>query len=75
MPEPWVEVEITDTGSGMTPETLKRCFDVYFSTKRGGTGLGLSTARRIIEDHGGTVSVQSEPGRGTRFLLRLPSSA
>lgn len=69
-----VQIEITDTGVGMSPEVLEHCFDVYYSTKRGGTGLGLPTARRIIEDHGGSISAQSEPGRGTRFLVQLPLS-
>lgn len=68
----WVECSITDTGIGMRPEQLERCFDEYWSDKKGGTGLGLSTARRIIEEHGGTISVMSEPGRGTSFSIYLP---
>ncbi len=70
----FVELELTDTGEGMSEEVLTRCFDVYFSTKRGGTGLGLPTTKRIVEDHGGEIEVQSELGRGTRFVLRLPIS-
>ena len=65
-------IEVTDTGTGMAPEVLARCFDAYFSTKKGGTGLGLAMTRRILEEHRGTVEVWSEPGRGTRFRLRLP---
>ena len=67
-----VEVTITDTGIGMTPETLERCFDEYWSDKKGGTGLGLSTTRRIIEEHGGRIEAVSEPGRGTAFSIYLP---
>lgn len=69
---PEVCLEVTDTGGGMTPEVLDHCFDIYYSTKRGGTGLGLPTVRRIVEGHGGEISVQSESGRGTRFLIRFP---
>ena len=65
-------VEVTDTGAGMSPEVLARCFDAYFSTKTGGTGLGLSMARRIVEEHGGSIEVWSEVNRGTRFTVRLP---
>lgn len=65
-------IEVTDTGSGMSPEVLARCFDAYFSTKKGGTGLGLSMTRRIVEEHGGSIEVWSEVGRGTRFTVRLP---
>ncbi len=65
-------VEVTDTGAGMSPEVLARCFDAYFSTKKGGTGLGLSMARRIVEEHGGSIEVWSEVNRGTRFAVRFP---
>jgi signal transduction histidine kinase len=68
-----VVVQITDTGSGMTREVLQRAFTPYFSTKKSGTGLGLPTARRIIEQHGGTIELASESGRGTQFTIRLPS--
>ena len=67
-----VEVSVTDTGIGMPPEKLDKCFDEYWSDKPGGTGLGLATTRRIIEEHGGSVSVISEPGRGTSFSVYLP---
>ncbi|QDV07147.1 Sensor protein ZraS [Planctomycetes bacterium Poly30] len=66
------ELAITDSGVGMTEDQLEHCFDLYFSTKRGGTGLGLATVRRIIEMHDGEIGVQSEAGRGTRFLIWLP---
>jgi signal transduction histidine kinase len=68
----WVELSVTDTGVGMTPEALEHCFDEYWSDKKGGTGLGLPTARRIIEDHGGSIAVVSERGRGTSFSIYLP---
>jgi len=68
----YVELSVTDTGVGMKPEDLERCFDVYFSTKRGGTGLGLSTTRRIVDQHDGTITVISEVGRGTSFSILLP---
>jgi signal transduction histidine kinase len=68
----FVELSVTDTGVGMRPEDLERCFEVYFSTKKGGTGLGLATTRRIVEEHGGTITVVSEVGRGTSFSIVLP---
>ncbi len=67
-----VEVSVTDTGIGMKPEQVGRCFELYWSNKKGGTGLGLPTAKRIVEEHGGSMSVLSEPGRGTSFSLTLP---
>jgi signal transduction histidine kinase len=67
-----VAVHVTDTGPGIEPEAVKRIFEPYFSTKRGGTGLGLPTTRRLVEEHGGTLTVHSEPGRGTDFVLTLP---
>jgi len=67
-----VELSITDTGLGMSSEKLARCFEEYWSDKPGGTGLGLSTARRIVEEHDGTISVVSEEGRGSSFSILLP---
>ena len=66
------EVSITDTGIGMTEEQIERCFDVYWSNKKGGTGLGLPTTKRIVEEHGGELRVISEVGRGTSFVMTLP---
>lgn len=67
-----VIVEITDTGAGMAPEVRERCWELFFSTRKGGTGYGLPLTKRILEEHGGTIDVWSEVGRGTRFTLRLP---
>jgi len=70
-----VTVQITDTGAGMEPAVVDRAFQPYFSTKKGGTGLGLALAKRIVEEHGGTMTLSSEPGKGTQFMLRLPESS
>jgi signal transduction histidine kinase len=66
-------IHITDTGPGMTGEVAAKVFQPYFSTKRGGTGLGLATSRRIIEEHGGHLTVHADPGRGTDFTITLPA--
>jgi two-component system sensor histidine kinase HydH len=63
---------VSDTGVGIPHENLARIFNAYFTTKKGGTGLGLPTTRRIIEEHGGHITVQSEPGKGTSFRVELP---
>ncbi len=63
---------VMDNGPGMTRETLERCWKPWFSTRPEGSGLGLSIARRIVRDHGGTLEAQSEPGKGTQFVLTLP---
>ncbi len=68
----WVEISISDTGAGIPPESLERIFRPFYTTKRGGTGLGLSLCRRIISQHGGTLTAESELGKGSRFLIRLP---
>lgn len=65
--------EVIDTGRGMSPEVLAKAFRPFYSTRSGGNGLGLPTTRKIIEAHGGTLDVQSEVGRGTKFTLRLPA--
>lgn len=67
-----IELSLIDTGQGMPPDVLARVFRPFFSTKPGGSGLGLATARKIVEAHGGTIAVQSEVGRGTKFTIRLP---
>lgn len=67
-----VVIEVADTGPGIPPQLHDRVFDVYFSTKRGGTGLGLPTVRRIVEEHGGRLLLRSQQNHGTQFLLILP---
>lgn len=68
-------VYLTDTGTGMDDLTASRMFEAFFSTKPGGSGLGLPTTMKIIEAHGGAISVQSELGRGTRFAIEMPAVA
>jgi signal transduction histidine kinase len=70
-----VSLSLIDTGKGMTPEVMARVFLPFFSTKPGGSGLGLATTRKIILAHGGTIDVQSEVGRGSKFAIFLPGSA
>jgi len=65
-------IHITDTGPGIEPDVLHKIFQPYFSTKRSGTGLGLPTTRRIIEEHGGELTAHSEVGTGTDFVIELP---
>lgn len=65
-------IEVIDTGSGIEPEALSKIFDAYYSTKKSGTGLGLAMTRRIAEEHGGKLTVNSEVGKGSDFALRLP---
>ncbi|CAN5393183.1 HAMP domain-containing sensor histidine kinase [soil metagenome] len=65
-------IDVIDTGSGIPLEKLAQIFDAYYTTKRGGTGLGLAMARRIAQEHGGDLSVQSEAGKGSDFKLTLP---
>jgi signal transduction histidine kinase len=66
-----IELSLIDTGQGMTPEVAAKVFRPFFSTRPEGTGLGLPTARKIIEAHGASVELQSEVGRGTKFTIRL----
>jgi signal transduction histidine kinase len=70
--EPAVCLNLIDTGAGMSAEVLAKVFHPFFSTKQGGTGLGLPTTRRIVQAHGGRLEAESEPGRGTKFTIRLP---
>jgi signal transduction histidine kinase len=67
--------EVIDTGTGIPKEDLPRIFEVYYSTKQRGTGLGLPLTYRIIREHGGTIRVESELGKGTRFIIHLPVAA
>jgi two-component system nitrogen regulation sensor histidine kinase NtrY len=66
-----VQLEVSDTGSGLTPEECERLFTPYYTTKQHGTGLGLAIVQSVISDHGGRISVESEPGRGTTFRIEL----
>jgi nitrogen fixation/metabolism regulation signal transduction histidine kinase len=68
-----IAIAVRDSGPGMSRETAERIFDLYFSTKEGGTGLGLPIAKKIVEEHGGTIRVASEPGRGTTVTIELPA--
>lgn len=67
-----VALELIDNGGGVDDTTLLHMFEPFYSTKDGGSGLGLPTARKIIEAHGGQISVQSQLGRGTKFVLEFP---
>jgi signal transduction histidine kinase len=66
-------IAVHDSGPGMSRETIDRIFDLYFSTKDAGTGLGLPIAKKIIEEHGGAIRVASEPGKGTTVVIELPA--
>jgi len=67
-----VLIEISDNGAGMTKETLENMFNPFFTTKSGGTGLGMAVTQRIIEEHGGEIQVESEKGKGTTFRIFIP---
>ncbi len=69
---PAVVLEVVDTGAGITAEVQQRLFDPFFSTKQGGTGLGLVIAARLIEKQGGTLTFETQLGRGTTFIITLP---
>jgi len=68
-------IEISDSGLGLTKEECERLFTPYYTTKRHGTGLGLAIVQSVVSDHGGKISVESEQGRGTTFLIDLPADA
>jgi PAS domain S-box-containing protein len=69
----YVKLTMTDTGCGISPEDQKRIFDPYFTTRKGGTGLGLASTHTIIKSHKGHIHVKSAPGKGTTFTLLLPA--
>jgi signal transduction histidine kinase len=64
--------EISDTGEGIPPENMNKIFDIYFTTKKSGTGMGLSIVRQIIIQHGGTIETESRLKEGTKFKITLP---
>ncbi len=70
-----VEIRIVDTGPGISPEHLKQIFDPFFTTKDYGTGLGLTNAKRLVEDNGGQLAIYSTEGQGTEVVLRMPALA
>jgi signal transduction histidine kinase len=69
----YVDIRIKDCGSGITPAQMSKIFDPYFTTKQGksGTGLGLYITKKVLEDHNGSIKVDSTPDRGTTFTIRL----
>jgi signal transduction histidine kinase len=71
-PEPMLQVTIVDSGPGIPPDVLPRLFEPFFTTKPQGTGLGLAITRRIVIEHGGTISVESQSGQGATFRLLFP---
>ncbi|HVI07131.1 MAG TPA: ATP-binding protein [Candidatus Binatia bacterium] len=68
-----IAIEITDTGAGLTAEECEKIFTPYYTSKKNGTGLGLAIVQSVVSDHGGTIRVQSEKGRGTTFVIELPA--
>jgi signal transduction histidine kinase len=70
---PRLNISIRDSGPGIAPENLPHLFEPFFTTKKEGTGLGLAICQHAIEAHRGTIEVQSEPGRGTTFIISLPA--
>ncbi len=67
-----VRISVTDSGQGLTPEECERLFTPYYTTKHHGTGLGLAIVQSVVSDHHGKISVVSEPGRGSTFVIELP---
>lgn len=67
-----VVITVADTGPGISADLRRRVFEPFFTTKTRGTGLGLAVARRIVEEHQGTINIESEPEQGTRFIIKLP---
>jgi signal transduction histidine kinase len=68
-----VVIEVSDDGPGLDPETVKHVFEPFFTTKAAGTGLGLAIVRQAAEAHGGQVEVESAPGQGATFRIRIPA--
>jgi signal transduction histidine kinase len=69
----YLEIRIADTGQGIPRENISRLFEPFYTTKgKHGTGIGLAVTWRIIDNHNGTINVESEPGKGTTFVIHLP---
>ena len=68
-----VAIDLIDSGCGMQDDTMRKMFEPFFSTKPGGSGLGLPTVRKVVEGHGGRIAIQSDLGRGTQFTLTFPA--
>ena len=68
-----VSIEVSDSGAGLSKEECERLFTPYYTTKQHGTGLGLAIVQSVVSDHGGRISVESEPGRGATFQIALPA--
>ena len=73
LPDYSIEVSIRDDGPGIPPDKLERIFEAYYTTKEKGTGLGLAIVKHNVELYGGTVRVESELGKGARFILLFPA--
>jgi signal transduction histidine kinase len=69
----WLQVSVADNGPGISPDALPKLFNLLYTTKSNGSGLGLWLSRRIIQEHGGKIEVQSEIGKGTTFTIKLPT--
>lgn len=69
----WIRLTVADSGRGMSQDQLDRAFDDFYTTKEGGTGLGLSVVRRLVADLGGALRVETAPGEGSRFIVELPA--
>jgi signal transduction histidine kinase len=67
-----IEIAVADTGVGIDPDLIDKIFDLYVTTKSEGSGIGLSVVYRIVQLHGGEITVESRKGEGARFLVRLP---
>lgn len=72
--EEWIRITVRDHGPGIPADIQEKIFDPYFSTKSGGSGLGLSSCYSIVRKHGGSITVESAPGKGASFIIRLPAS-
>ena len=69
-----VELRVSDTGEGLTPEECERLFTPYYTTKQHGTGLGLAIVQSVVADHAGTIAVESRAGGGATFIITLPKA-